>query len=98
MTDDETAQSTLEEARGAHRTSRDILGLMLEPADDPIEVILATLRQIATQQQAMMRRLESIEHKLEGREAGSRGSSRPRVSGSASAAAHSSSTSTPPSA
>ncbi len=58
------AAAILAEAAGAHRTSREILDLILEPASDPIEKILAALAAIQTTQQTILTRLAVIERRL----------------------------------
>lgn len=54
----------LNEAQGARRTSQEILALMQEPADDPIQVMLAMLRDIGIQQNLMLSKLEIMERTL----------------------------------
>ena len=59
------ADAILSEARGAHETSREILGLMQDGGeDDPIKQILALLQRLQAGQQAMLTRLESLERRL----------------------------------
>ena len=67
MTDEPADAAILNEARGAHETSRKILGLMLKPTDDPVAVIIATLRAILITQQTIQTRLDIIDRKLSSR-------------------------------
>lgn len=71
MAEKPTADAILNEAKGAHATSREILELMQEPSDDPIQVMLAALQAIQEgqqklqdMQQAMLTRLDIIERRL----------------------------------
>jgi hypothetical protein len=64
MAEKPIADVILSEAEGAHRTSREILMLMQEPVDDPILVILDTLRRIEDRQYAILARLETMERTL----------------------------------
>lgn len=71
MAEKPTADAIMNEARGAHATSREILELMQEPSDDPIQVMLAALQaiqdgqqKIQNGQQAMLTRLDIIERRL----------------------------------
>ena len=66
MADEPSADAILTEARGAHTTSREILGLLREPGANPIQGIVATLRAILT-------RLDIIDRKLTERRAASPG-------------------------
>jgi hypothetical protein len=67
MPDDPSAKAILNEARGAHVTAREILGLMQETEDDPIRVIIATLEAIQLQQQTILTKLAIIEQRLASR-------------------------------
>ena len=58
------ASAILDEARGAHLASREILQLMQETGDDPIAVILRLLESIHTSQRSILTRLEIIERRL----------------------------------
>lgn len=62
------ARAILDEAQGAHRASREILGLMQGPGDDPIEQILLLLQSVHSNQRTMLTRLEIIERRLALRE------------------------------
>ena len=64
MPDELTENAILTEARGAHVASREILGLMQEPADDPIQAILVALQRIEDRQQAILTKLAIMERKL----------------------------------
>lgn len=71
MAEKPTADAILNEARGAHATSKEILELMQEPSDDPIQVMLAALQAIQESQQkiqgtqqAILTRLDIIERRL----------------------------------
>jgi len=71
MAEKPTADAILNEARGAHVTSKEILELMQEPSDDPIQVMLAALQalqegqqKIQDTQQAILTRLDIIERRL----------------------------------
>ena len=75
MPEKPTAVAILDAARGAHATSKEILELMQEPGDDPIQVIIAALQKIQDTQQALLTRLDIIERRL-----ASPGWSRPPVS------------------
>jgi ribosomal 50S subunit-associated protein YjgA (DUF615 family) len=67
MPDEPSAKAILNEARGAHVTSREILGLMQETEGDPIRMIIATLEAIQLQQQTILTKLEIIERRLASR-------------------------------
>jgi len=67
MPDEPSAKAILNEARGAHVTSREILELMQETEGDPIRVIIATLEAIQLQQQTILTKLEIIERRLASR-------------------------------
>ena len=64
MADEPGADAILSEARGAHTTSRQILGLLQEPGQDPIEVIIAALGVIQETQRRILTRLDIIDRKL----------------------------------
>ena len=64
MADEPGADAILTEARGAHTTSRQILGLLQEPGQDPIEVIIAALGVIQETQRRILTRLDIIDRKL----------------------------------
>jgi ribosomal 50S subunit-associated protein YjgA (DUF615 family) len=68
MPDEPSAKAILNEARGAHVTSREILELMQETEGDPIRVIVATLEAIQLQQQTILTKLEIIERRLASRD------------------------------
>lgn len=68
MSEKPTAQVILDEARGAHVTSLEILELMQEPANDPILAILTALQTIQDGQQVILTRLEIIERRLRARD------------------------------
>jgi len=73
MADEPGADAILSEARGAHTTSRQILGLLQEPGADPIEVIIAALRAIEETQRRILTRLDIIDRKLTERRGASPG-------------------------
>ena len=73
MADEPRADAILNEARGAHTTSRQILGLLQEPGADPIEVIIAALRAIEETQRRILTRLDIIDRKLTERRGASPG-------------------------
>ena len=73
MPDEPSAVANLSEARGAHTTSRQILGLLQEPGADPIEVIIAALRAIEETQRRILTRLDIIDRKLTERRGASPG-------------------------
>ena len=58
------AAAILKEAEGAHRTSREILSMMQEPAEDPIAIIIMMLGTIQATQKTMLTRLDIIERRL----------------------------------
>ena len=64
MTGEPTDAAILSEAQGAHRTSREILTLMQEPADDPIALIIVALAAIQATQREVLTRLDIIERRL----------------------------------
>ena len=64
MADEPGADAILSEARGAHTTSRQILGLLQELGQDPIEVIIAALGVIQETQRRILTRLDIIDRKL----------------------------------
>jgi hypothetical protein len=64
MPDEPIEDAILTEARGAYATSREILGLMQEPVDDPIRAILVALQRIEDRQQAILTKLAIMERKL----------------------------------
>jgi ribosomal 50S subunit-associated protein YjgA (DUF615 family) len=68
MPDEPSAKAILNEARGAHVTSREILELMQETEGDPIRAIIATLEAIQLQQQTILTKLEIIERRLASRD------------------------------
>jgi ribosomal 50S subunit-associated protein YjgA (DUF615 family) len=68
MPDEPSAKAILNEARGAHVTSREILELMQETEGDPIRGIIATLEAIQLQQQTILTKLEIIERRLASRD------------------------------
>ena len=73
MADEPRADAILNEARGAHTTSRQILGLLQEPGQDPIEVIIAALGVIQETQRRILTRLDIIDRKLTERRGASPG-------------------------
>ncbi len=64
MPDEPIEDAILTEARGAHATSREILDLMQEPIDDPIQAILVALQRIEDRQQAILTKLAIMERRL----------------------------------
>jgi len=73
MADEPSADEILTEARGAHTTSQKILGLLQEPGEDPIQVMIATLGAIQDTQRAILTRLDIIDRKLTERRGASPG-------------------------